>query len=32
MSRYSYYVRFTLVLAILATAAVVLGGDPWGPW
>jgi len=32
MSRSSYYVRFVLVLAILATMAVVLGGDPWGPW
>jgi hypothetical protein len=31
VSRYSYYVRFFLVLAILATAAVLVGADPWGP-
>jgi hypothetical protein len=29
MSR--FYVRLVLLLAILATAAVVLGNEPWGP-
>jgi hypothetical protein len=32
MSRSSSYVRFIVLLAILAIAAMVLGGDPWGPW
>jgi hypothetical protein len=32
MSRYSFYLRFTVLVAILATAAVLLGNDPWGPW
>jgi hypothetical protein len=32
MSRYALYVRFVAILAVLATAAVLLGGDPWGPW
>ena len=31
MSRSSYYIRFVLVLAILAAAAALLGADPWGP-
>jgi hypothetical protein len=31
VSRYAFYVRFLVVLAILATAAVLLGGDPRGP-
>jgi hypothetical protein len=31
VSRSSFYIRFLLVLAILGTAAVLLGGDPWGP-
>ena len=26
------YLRLALLLAILATAAVVLGSEPWGPW
>jgi hypothetical protein len=32
VSRFSFYVRFVALLAILATAAVVLGSEPWGPW
>ena len=31
MSRYRQYVLFLLILAILATAAVSLGTEPWGP-
>jgi len=32
VSRYSHYIRFVVLLAILATAAVALGNEPWGPW
>jgi hypothetical protein len=32
MSRYTMYLRFTLLLALLAAAAIVLGNEPWGPW
>ena len=32
MSRSSQYVRFLVLLAILAVAAVALGNEPWGPW
>jgi hypothetical protein len=32
VSRYTFYVRFALLVAVLATAAVLLGNDPWGPW
>jgi hypothetical protein len=32
VSRYSYYLRFVALLVILATAAVLVGADPWGPW
>jgi hypothetical protein len=32
VSRYSFYIRFTMLLAILAVAAVALGTEPWGPW
>jgi hypothetical protein len=32
LSRYSQYIRIALLLAILATAAVALGNEPWGPW
>jgi len=32
VSRFAFYLRFAVLLAVLATAAVVLGGDPWGPW
>jgi hypothetical protein len=32
MSRYRQYVLLVVVLAILATAAVALGSEPWGPW
>ncbi len=32
MSRHMFYVRFTVLVAILAAAAVFLGNDPWGPW
>jgi hypothetical protein len=31
VSRHSFYVRFVLVIALLAIAAIMLGGDPWGP-
>jgi hypothetical protein len=31
VSRSTFSVRFLLILAILATAAILLGGDPWGP-
>lgn len=31
MSRYSFYIRFVMVLAILATLAVAAGTEPWGP-
>jgi hypothetical protein len=32
VSRYSLYLRFTALLAILAAAAIFAGTDPWGPW
>jgi hypothetical protein len=32
MARYSQYVRFFVLLAILAVAAIALGNEPWGPW
>ena len=32
VSRYRQYVQFLLVLAVLATAAVTFGSEPWGPW
>ena len=32
MFKSAQYLRFALLLAILATAAVVLGSEPWGPW
>jgi hypothetical protein len=32
VSRYTFYVRFALLVAVLATAAVLLGNEPWGPW
>ena len=32
MSRIAFYLRFALLLAVLACAAVVFGADPWGPW
>jgi hypothetical protein len=32
VSRYSFYIRFTMLLAILAVASVALGTEPWGPW
>lgn len=31
VSRFTFSVRFLVLLAILATAAILLGGDPWGP-
>jgi len=31
VSRYTIYVRFALLVAVLATAAFLLGNDPWGP-
>ena len=31
MSRYSFYLRLLLVLAVLAVLASVVAGDPWGP-
>jgi hypothetical protein len=32
VSRYSFYLRFTMIVAILGAATVFLGTDPWGPW
>ena len=32
MSRNTYYVRLLVLLAILASFAVFMGIDPWGPW
>lgn len=32
MSRYTFYVRFAVLVALLATVAVFAGNDPWGPW
>ena len=32
MSRNTFYVRFALLVAVLAAASVFLGTDPWGPW
>jgi hypothetical protein len=32
MTRNAYYVRFLVLLAILAAFAVFTGVDPWGPW
>jgi hypothetical protein len=32
VSRYTFYVRFALLVAVLAAAAVLLGNEPWGPW
>ena len=31
MSRQSLYVRLTLILVVLASLAIALGSDPWGP-
>jgi hypothetical protein len=31
MSRQTLYVRLMLVLVVLASLAIVLGNDPWGP-
>jgi len=31
MLRPQLYLRLVLILAIVALAAVALGGDPWGP-
>jgi len=32
VSRYYLYIRLTMLLAIFATLALVLGDEPWGPW
>jgi len=32
VSRYTFYVRFALLVAVLTAAAVFIGTDPWGPW
>jgi hypothetical protein len=32
VSRNAYYVRFAVLVAILAAFAVFMGVDPWGPW
>jgi len=32
MSRYSLYARLSVLVVILAAAAVFIGTDPWGPW
>ncbi len=31
MSRYALYLRLVTVLALVATLAVMLGNEPWGP-
>jgi len=31
VSRYSFSVRFLVLLALLVAAAMLLGADPWGP-
>jgi hypothetical protein len=31
MSRYSLYVSLVLLVLVLGSLAVALGGDPWGP-
>jgi hypothetical protein len=31
MSRKTLYVRLVMLLAVLASLALVLGGEPWGP-
>jgi hypothetical protein len=31
VSRYSFSIRFLVLLALLIAAAVLVGGDPWGP-
>ena len=31
MLRHTLYIRFALIVLVLATAAWVLGTDPWGP-
>jgi hypothetical protein len=31
MSRKTLYVRLVLLLAVFASLALVLGGEPWGP-
>jgi ABC-type nitrate/sulfonate/bicarbonate transport system ATPase subunit len=31
MSRYSLYVRVALLFALVATFALLLGDEPWGP-
>jgi hypothetical protein len=32
MSGKSLYVRLTMLLLVVAAVAMVLGGDPWGPY
>jgi len=31
MSRSTLYTRLVLLLVVLGSLAIVLGGDPWGP-
>ncbi len=31
MARYSFSIRFLVLLALLIAAAVLVGADPWGP-
>jgi hypothetical protein len=31
MSGKALYVKFTLLMLVVAALAMVLGGDPWGP-
>jgi hypothetical protein len=31
MSRYSLYLRLVMLLVVMATLAVALGNEPWGP-
>jgi hypothetical protein len=32
LSRNTFYVRFALLVALLAAVSVFLCTDPWGPW
>jgi len=32
MSRYNLYLRLVLIALVVGSLALVLGGDPWGPY
>ena len=32
MSRHTLYLRLVLIVLVLGSLAMVLGGDPWGPY